>query len=91
VSALMLWTAPPLDVSAMEMGTIILFEICAVHESLHGPKQTSRWRRRGLNVTLTPASVTAVSKSLLTGCFTLSCDALLYRAQAEVKETKHRS
>jgi hypothetical protein len=33
----MLWTAPPLLVSAMEVGTIILLEICAAHESLRGP------------------------------------------------------
>jgi hypothetical protein len=34
---LMLRTAPPLHVSAMEVGTIILLEICAAHESLRGP------------------------------------------------------
>src|SRR5580658_8220417 len=34
---LMLWTAPPLHVSAMEVGTIILLEICAAHKSLRGP------------------------------------------------------
>jgi hypothetical protein len=39
---LMLWTAPPLLLSAMEVGTIILPEICAAHESLRGPSATSR-------------------------------------------------
>jgi hypothetical protein len=35
----MLRTAPPLHVSAMEVGTIILPEICAAHESLRGPSR----------------------------------------------------
>ena len=42
---LMLWTAPPLLLNAMEVGTIILPEICAAHESLRGP---SVWTGRAL-------------------------------------------
>jgi hypothetical protein len=41
----MLWTAPPLYMSAMEAGTILLLEICAVHESIHG---TINQPKRGL-------------------------------------------
>jgi hypothetical protein len=33
----MLRTAPPLHVSAVKVGTIILLQICAAHESLRGP------------------------------------------------------
>jgi hypothetical protein len=33
---LMLWAAPPLAREFMEVGTIILLEICAAHESLRG-------------------------------------------------------
>jgi hypothetical protein len=38
----MLWTVHPLHVSATEVCTIILLEICAVHESAFGTKRTSQ-------------------------------------------------
>jgi len=33
----MLWTAPPPGMSAMDVGVVLLLEICAVREAVLGP------------------------------------------------------